>query len=127
LKAKYSLTDLGEVRWLLGIKITRNLEAQMISLLQLSYIDSILMCFNFTDLKPFATPMDPSVQLSKDQSPQTAEEVAEMSKVPYREAVGSLNYCAVAMRPDITFSVSLLAQFMENPSRIHWEAVKRVF
>jgi hypothetical protein len=55
------------------------------------------------------------------------EEVADMCKVLYREAVGSLNYCAVATRPDIAFSVSLLAQFMENPGRIHWEAVKRVF
>ena len=71
--------------------------------------------------------MDPSIQLSKDQCPQTPEEVAEMCKVPYHEAVGSLNYCAVATQPDITFSVSLLAQFMENPGRVHWEAIKQVF
>ena len=50
-----------------------------------------------------------------------------MCKVPYREAVGSLNYCAVATRPNIAFPVSLLAQFMENPGRVHWEAVKQVF
>ena len=43
LKNKYSLTDLGTADWLLGIKITRDLEAQTISLLQESYIDSILM------------------------------------------------------------------------------------
>ena len=55
------------------------------------------------------------------------EEVADMCKVPYHEAVGSLNYCTVTTRPDIAFPVSLLAQFMENPGRIHWEAVKRVF
>ena len=50
-----------------------------------------------------------------------------MKRVPYREAIGSLNYCAVATRPDISFSVSLLAQFMEDPGRVHWEAVKQVF
>ena len=50
-----------------------------------------------------------------------------MSKVPYREAIGSLNYCAVATCPDIAFSVSLLAQYMENPGRTHWEAVKQIF
>jgi hypothetical protein len=71
--------------------------------------------------------MDPSIRLSKDQCPQTPEEVADMSKVPYREAIGSLNYCAVATRPDIAFSVSLLAQFMDNPGRTHWEAMKSVF
>ena len=88
--------DLGAVNWLLGIKITRDLEAQTISLSQGLYIDSILTRFNFTDLKPFTTPMDPSIQLSKDQSPKTPEEVANMCKVPYREAIGSLNYCAIA-------------------------------
>jgi hypothetical protein len=65
--------------------------------------------------------MDTLIQFSKDQSPQTLEETAKMSKVPYREAVGSLNNCAVAMRLDITFSVSLLAQFMDNPGRIYWD------
>ena len=79
------------------------------------------------DLKLFLTPMDPSIRFSKDQCPQTPEEVADMHKVPYREAIGSLNYCAVATCPDITFPVSLLAQFMENPGCIHWQAVKRIF
>ena len=69
-------------------------------------------------------PMDLSVRFSKDQCPQTLEESAEMSKVPYREAIGSLNYCAVAMHPDIAFSVFLLAQYIKNPGRTHWEAVK---
>ena len=116
LKDKYSLTDLGTANWLLGIKITRDVEAQTISLSQASYIESILTRFNFTDLKPFAMPMDPSIRLSKDQCPQSPEEVADMCKVPYQEAIGSLNYCAVATCPDIAFSVSLLAQFMDNNS-----------
>ena len=59
LKTKYSLTDLGPANWLLGIKITRDLEARTISLSQSSYIDSILTHFNFMGLKPFSTPMVP--------------------------------------------------------------------
>ena len=82
------------------------------------------MRFNFMDLKPFSMPMDPSIRFLKDQCPQTPEEVVDMHKVPYHEAIGSLNYCAVATHPDIAFPVSLLAQFMENPGHIHWEAVK---
>jgi hypothetical protein len=50
-----------------------------------------------------------------------------MRKVPYREAIGNLMYASVAMRPDITFAVSTLSQFLENPGEAHWEAVKRVF
>ena len=60
------------------------------------YIDSIVTWFNFTDLKPFLTPMNPSIQFLKDQCPQTPEEVAEMCKVPYCEAIFLLNYCAIA-------------------------------
>ena len=124
LKKKYLLTDLGAANWLLGVKITRDLEARTLSLSQFSYIDLILTRFNFTDLKSLATPMDPSIHFSKDQCPKTPEEVAEMAKIPYREAIGSLIYCAVATRPDIAFPTSLLAQYMENPGKVHWEAVK---
>ena len=126
MKSRYSLTDLGPVNWLLGIKITRDQAARMISLSQESYIDSILARFNLTDAKPMSTPMDPLMRFSKDQSPQTLEEMAEMRNVPYQEGTGSLQYCAIATRPDIAFSVSLLSQYNKNPGQIHWEAVKRV-
>jgi hypothetical protein len=87
----------------------------------------LLTWFKFTDLRSFTTPTDPSIHFSEDQCPQTPEKVADMCRVLYHEAIGSLNYCAVATHPDIAFPVSLLAQFMENPGRTHWEAVKRVF
>ena len=51
----------------------------------------------------------------------------KMKLVPYHEAVGSLMYAAMGMRPDITFVMSMVAQFLENPGWIHWEAVKRIF
>ena len=50
-----------------------------------------------------------------------------MRIVPYREAIGSLMYAAVATRPDIAFSVSVLSRFLENLGEAHWEAVKRIF
>ena len=49
-----------------------------------------------------------------------------MTKIPYRQAIGSLMWATVATRPDIAFAVSVLSQFLENPGRIHWEAIKRV-
>jgi transposase InsO family protein len=124
---KYKLTDLGPAHWLLGIKITRDLENKTISLSQHSYIDSIITRFNFNDLKPLSMPMDPSSPLSKTQSPTKLEDVAKMKNVPYREAVGSLMYAAMGTRPDIAFATSTVAQFSENPGWAHWEAVKRIF
>jgi hypothetical protein len=36
-------------------------------------------------------------------------------------------WAAIATRPNIAFTMSLLLQFMENPSKAHWEAIKGVF
>jgi hypothetical protein len=36
-------------------------------------------------------------------------------------------YAAVATRPDISFAVSQVARFSDNPGLPHWEAVKRIF
>jgi hypothetical protein len=127
INACYALTDLGPVHWLLGIKITRDRDVRTISLSQASYIDSILARFALSDAKPYRSPMVSGAVYSKDQSPNTPEEAACMQKTPYREAVGSLMYAAVATRPDIAFAVSALSQFLSNPGSIHWEAVKRVF
>ena len=127
MNAKYSLTDLGAVNWLLGIKITRDLVNKTISLSQHAYIDAIITKFNFDDLKPSSIPMDPSAPLSKSQSPSKHEEIAKMRNVPYREAVGSLMYAAMGTRPDIAFATSTVAQFNDNPGWAHWEAVKRIY
>ena len=71
--------------------------------------------------------MIPNITYSKDNAPSTPEEEAQMERTPYREAIGSLMYLAVATRPDIAFAVSTLSQFLDNPGVAHWEAVKRVF
>ncbi|GKB50005.1 transposable element, partial [Tanacetum coccineum] len=43
---------------------------------------------------------------------------------PYRKLVGSLQYLAFT-RPDISFDVNKLSQFMHDPSQTHWQALKR--
>ena len=127
LNARYSLTDLGPIHWLLGIKITCNREARTISLSQTSYIDTILSRFSLSDAKPVATPITPGANLSKDDAPSDDTEATRMKKTPYREAIGSLMYAGVATRPDIAFAVSTLSQFLKNPGETHWQVVKRIF
>ena len=127
MNGKYKLTDLGPANWLLGIKISRDLTNKTISLSQHAYIEAIITRFNFDDLKPSSIPIDPSVPLSKSQSPSKLEDVARMKNVPYREAVGSLMYAAMGTQPDIVFATSTVAQFSDNPGWIHWEAVKQIF
>jgi hypothetical protein len=71
--------------------------------------------------------MDPSVPLSKLQSPTKLEDIAKMNNVPYQEAVGSLMYAAIRTRPAIAFATSTVAQFSENLGWTHWKAVKQIF
>lgn len=127
LKKDFEITDEGPIHWILGFAVEHDRDARTLSLSQLSYIESILRCFNLEDARPVSMPMDPHIQLSMAQSPQTASEAAKMRNVPYREAVGSLMYASLGTRPDITYAVSILACFSDNPGRAHWEAVKRVF
>jgi len=70
--------------------------------------------------------MVPGLKLSKDQCPSTVEEVKEMKKIPYIQAVGSLMYLAIATRPDIAYAVGVLARFSSNPGPAHWNAVKHL-
>jgi hypothetical protein len=70
--------------------------------------------------------MVPGIVYSKDDSPSSPQEAARMEKAPYREAIGSLMYASIATRPDISFAVATLSQFLDNPGEIHWEAVKRI-
>lgn len=64
--------------------------------------------------------------LSASQCPADDAAKADMAPVPYRKLVGSLLYLSTHTRPDITYAVNTLAQFMQNPGRPHWEAAKRI-
>ena len=44
----------------------------------------------------------------------------------YASLIGSLNYCAVATRPNISYATNRCAQYASNPNIIHWEAAKRI-
>jgi transposase InsO family protein len=121
------VTDLGELHWMLGIEVQRDRKAGTVHLSQRAYIDSILRRYHLDDLKPLSTPMDTQVRLSSEQSPKSAAEFAAMRDVPYREAVGALNWAALSTRPDIAFAVSTVARFAAEPGPAHWEAVKRIF
>jgi hypothetical protein len=127
LRQHVEVTDLGELHWMLGIEIKRDRDARTIHLSQRAYIDAILRRYHFDELKPLSTPMDVQIRLSSEQAPASAAECAQMRDVPYREAVGALNWAALATRPDIAFAVATVARFAANPGPAHWEAVKRIF
>uniref|UniRef100_A0A5S6QEJ0 CCHC-type domain-containing protein n=1 Tax=Trichuris muris TaxID=70415 RepID=A0A5S6QEJ0_TRIMR len=82
--------------------------------------------FNMQDCKAVACPWESSMKLSKEMSPTTPVESKEMSRIPYKAAVGSLMFLMTSSRPDISFETSKVSQFSENPGPAHWKAVKRI-
>ena len=121
------ITDLSELHWLLSIEVTRNREEQTIALSQRSYLESIIHCFRFNELKPILTPMEPHIKLTNAQSPLTGAKYASMQHIPYHKAIGSLMYAALGTHPDISYAISTVSRFSSNPGLPHWEAVHRIY
>jgi hypothetical protein len=61
------------------------------------------------------------------QCPQTPENDEFMCDKPYVSAVGALMYLAIATRPDITHTVSVLCRFMSKLGPTHCKAAKHLF
>ena len=123
---KYIYHHAPGTSFLLGLSITRDRSNRTLSLSQATYINSIIHRFNLEDAKLLSAPIDANTRLLKDDCANSEEEKQEMKKIPYHKVIGALNWVAVGMRPDIAFVVSQLAQFLENPGRVHWEAAKQV-
>jgi len=68
-----------------------------------------------TSYSPTTTPLSPGIVLSSEDCPTTPDEENEMKKIPFHEALGSLMWLQVATRPNLMFSVNMLACFTHNP------------
>ncbi|KMQ91985.1 gag-pol polyprotein [Lasius niger] len=127
LHKKFEMKDLGAVRNLLGMQVHRDREQGKIFINQATYIDNILRRFNMCDCNPARTPSDPNQRLDKSMAPKSPDEVKDMEKVPYREALGSMMFLCQGTRPDIAHAITSLSVYSENPGKAHWAAVKRLF
>ncbi len=105
---KFEITDLGELKYILGIQVSRDRKARTISLNQTAYINQILARFGMQDCTPVSTPLNVKHGLSASQSPKTAEELAQYLEyangIHYLELTGSLLY-ATQTRPEMQFAV----------------------
>ncbi|KAK1691795.1 hypothetical protein QYE76_008492, partial [Lolium multiflorum] len=126
LNNSFSMKDLGEASYILGIKIYRDRSRRLIGLSQSTYLDKILKKFRMDESKKGFLPMLPGKVLSKTQGPATAEERERMCNIPYASAVGSIMYAMLCTRPDIAHAVSLTSRYQSDPGMEHWTAVKNI-
>ncbi|PHT54606.1 hypothetical protein CQW23_09068 [Capsicum baccatum] len=68
--------------------------------------------------KPIGTPMATGLQLSQHKSSPFSDPSL------YRSLIGALQYITI-MRPDMSFTVNKLCQFMYKPMESHFTAMKR--
>lgn len=48
------------------------------------------------------------------------------SEVPYLIVIGALMYLVICTRPDIAFTMNLLARFNSCPTNRHWKGIKHI-
>ena len=128
LKKHWEISDLGPAKFALGIAISRDTNAKSISVSQSALIDRVVEQFGQSQAHSVDTPMVAGLQLRRPEKgipiPPHLTEWAE--KTPYRSLVGSLMYIARGTRPDIAYSVSRLASFLDCYQPEHWQAAIRV-
>ncbi|RVX16320.1 Retrovirus-related Pol polyprotein from transposon RE1 [Vitis vinifera] len=113
----FQTKDLGKLNYFLGIEIAQFSSGVVLS--QRKYALDILEETGMLDCKPVDTPMDPNVKLIPGQG----EPLGDPGR--YRRRVGKLNYLTIT-RPDISFPVSVVNQFLQSPCDSHWDVVIRI-
>jgi hypothetical protein len=93
----FSMKDLGEAAYILGIRIYRDRSQKLLGLSQSTYIDKVLRRFSMHESKKGFIPMQHGLFLSKTQSPSTKEERNHMNKIPYASAIGSIMYASYVL------------------------------
>ena len=95
---------------------------------QSTYIEKVWKRFHMDKSHPLSSPMVVrSLEVTKDPF-QPKEENEELlgPEVPYLSVIGALMYLANYTRPDIAFSVNLLARYSSSPTKMHWNEIKHV-
>lgn len=117
LKGAFKLRDLGTAKYFLGFEIARNDSG--ISINQRKYTLKLLQDAGYLGCKPVLVPMEPNSKLSDSSGALLSDPSV------YRKIVGKLLYLTHT-RPDITYAVHKLSQFMSAPRQDHLTAAQQV-
>ncbi len=119
----FKIKDLGEMKKILGIQITRNRKKRTLRMDQTHYLHEVLEKFNMRQDKHKATkiPLNGYDALH----PAGIEDV-RINQQEYQQVIGSLMYAAIHTRPDIAFALNRLSQYLSDPAEHHGHALKKL-
>jgi histone deacetylase 1/2 len=119
LRDDFAVKDLGTLHYFLGVEVRHTPEGLLLS--QQKYIQDLLIRTNMDTAKGVSTPMLPTEKLTLlGGAPLSPDDATR-----YRSVVGALQYLSLT-RPDISFCVNKVCQFMSVPTEDHWTVVKRI-
>lgn len=105
----FEIKNLGDVKQFLGIEIDPDNHGNY-RISQTSYINKVLRDCGLENAKPSKIPLD--VGFEKSYKGETLCDSDE-----YRKLIGKLLYISVNSRPDISASISMLAQHISHPTK----------
>jgi histone deacetylase 1/2 len=115
----FPIKDLGRLDYFLGIEASYTNKGMVLS--QHKYVLDLLHRAHMEGCRAISTPMSTLAKLSRDAGDVLS--IADASS--YRSLVGGLQYLTLT-RPDISFAVNKVCQFLAHPTTVHYEAVKRI-
>ena len=119
LSSKFSMKDLGEATYILGMKNYRDRSKRLLGLSQSTYIDTMLKWFSMKNFKKGYLPIGHRISLSKRDCLTTPQERERMGRILYALAVGSIMYAMTCTRLDVAYSLGIVSRYQSNPGEVH--------
>jgi len=117
LASQFDMKDLGPLHFFLGMEVSRS--SNELVLTQTKYALELLHRTNMLAAKPLSTPAPFGFKLYQFDGDPLSDATT------YRSIVGALQYLTMT-RPDLSYAVNQVCQFMHAPTTTYFEAVKRI-
>jgi hypothetical protein len=90
LENSFSMKDLGTIKQILGMRITKDRKNIKLFLCQSEYVEKVLKWFNIKNENLLCTPFPSHFKLTKEMCPKIKEEEEKIFKIPYASIVNRL-------------------------------------
>jgi histone deacetylase 1/2 len=119
LNKNFAIKDLGDLHYFIGIEVRKTHNGLLLT--QGKYAKDLLQKVGMHGCKPSPTPLSSTEQLSLT----AGTPLGPDDSTQYRSVVGGLQYLTLT-RPDLSYSVNKVCQYLHAPTTSHWMAVKRI-